>query len=261
MGALRPPLIGGMATPFGVYLTDGTRRGGVGDAALVSAGIFLAVIQVLGSWLGYRAAVAIMLLLDRLVPAWGQALGGSLPPTMPPPVLYATLSLLLFAALFRFSWVTGFHAAEHQVVHTIEQGDDLRPEVVAAKPRVHPRCGTNLMAAFGIFLILDRWAGALAFVGAILGWRFFGSLLQQYITTRPASNGELASGIHAGQQLLQRYNDGIGRHGSGWRRLWNMGLLQVFLGFALIWAVLVFSQGRLHPGSLEATWLNNYWGR
>jgi uncharacterized protein YqhQ len=69
---------------------------------------------------------------------------------MPHPVLYATFSLLLFALLFRLSWVTGYHAAEHQVVHTIEQGDDLRPEVVVAKPRVHPRCGSNLMAGFGI---------------------------------------------------------------------------------------------------------------
>src|SRR5262249_53597820 len=36
-GRLRPRSIGGMATPFGVYLTDGMIRGGVGDAALVSA--------------------------------------------------------------------------------------------------------------------------------------------------------------------------------------------------------------------------------
>jgi hypothetical protein len=259
MRALRPPLIGGMATPFGVYLTDGTRRAGVGDLALVSTGIFLGLIQVLGSWLGYRASVSVMALLGRLAPEWSSRFLGTLP-TMPHPVLYATLSLLLFALLFRLSWVTGYHAAEHQVVHAIEQGDDLRPEVVVAKPRVHPRCGTNLMAGFGIFMILERWAGPLAFVAALVSWRFFGSLLQQYVTTRPARGRELESGIFAGRQLLERYQGGIGTYASGWRRVWNMGLLQVALGFTIIWTALYFGQGWLRPGSLEATWFQNYLG-
>jgi CBS domain-containing protein len=260
MGALRPPLIGGMATPFGVYLTDGTRRAGVGDAALVSTGIFLGLVQVFGSWLGYRTAVTIMALLEHVAPVWSQAHAGGATPTLPPPTLYAVLSLLLFAALFRLSWVTGYHAAEHQVVHAIEQGDDLRPEVVKSKPRDHPRCGTNLMAAFGIFFILDRWAGPLAFVGAILCWRFFGSLLQQYVTTRPARAVELDSGIRAGRQLLERYQRGIGWRVTGWRRLWNMGLLQVAFGFGLIWLPLLLATGRVHLGLLERTWLNYYWG-
>ena len=260
MGALRPPLVGGMATPFGVYLTDGTRRAGVGDAALVSAGIFLGLIQVLGSWLGYRTSVTAMTLLQRMAPSWSRALAGALPPMMPPPALYAALGLLMFAVLFRLSRVTGYHAAEHQVVHAIEQGDDLRPDVVRSKPRVHPRCGTNLMAGFGIFMMLDRWAGPIAFVAAIVSWRFFGSLLQQYVTTRPARKGELDSGIYAGRQLLERYQSSIGRHAGGWRHLWNMGLLQVALGFAVVWGLLILGQGWFRPGSLEATWYCNYFG-
>ena len=154
--------------------------------------------------------------------------------------------------------MTGYHAAEHQVVHAIEQGDDLRAEVVRTKPRVHPRCGTNLMAAFGMFMILDRWAGSLAFIGALVSWRFFGSFLQQYITTRPARVREIDSGLFAGKQLLERYQEGIGKHASGWRRLWNMGLLQVALGFAIVWSLLLLSHGLLRPGSPEATWYSNY---
>jgi CBS domain-containing protein len=260
MGALRPPLIGGMATPFGVYLTDGTRRGGVGDAALISSGIFLAFIQILASWLGYRASVTVTTLVQQAAPAWSRPPAGAAPPNMPSIVMYALFSLLIFAALFRLSWVTGYHAAEHQVVHAIEQGDDLRSEVVKEKPRVHPRCGTNLMAAFGIFFLVDRWGGSLAFVAAILFWRFFGAFLQQYVTTRPASAAELDSGIAAGRQLLERYQTGIGRHASGWRRVWNMGLLQVALGFAIIWGLLLLAPSHLRPGSLEAIWFNNYLG-
>lgn len=260
MGALRPPLVGGMATPFGVYLTDGTRRGGVGDAALVSTGIFLGLVQVLSSWLGYRSSVTAMSLLERIAPAWSARLLGGFSPLMPPELFYVAFSLLLFALMFRFSRVTGYHAAEHQVVHAIEQGDDLRAEVVREKPRVHPRCGTNLMAAFGVFVILERWAGPLAFVGAILLWRFFGSFLQQYITTRPAHEPELDSGIFAGRQLLERYQGGIGKHASGWRRLWNMGLLQVSFGFIIVWGPLLLAHGLLHPGSPEATWYHFYLG-
>lgn len=261
VGGLRPPLIGGMATPFGVYLTDGTRRGGVGDLALVSTGIFLGLIQVLGSWFGYRSSVAALTVLGQLDSDWSRRLLAGGPPSLPPPLLYAVLSLLAFALLFRFSRVTGYHAAEHQVVHAIEQGDDLRADVVRDKPRVHPRCGTNLMAAFGIYLILEPWSGALAFVAALLCWRFFGALLQQYVTTRPARSPELESGLAAGRQLLDRYQLGVGSHASGWRRLWNMGLLQVVLGFFLVWVPLYFSQGLWRTGSLEATWFYYYLGR
>jgi hypothetical protein len=260
MGALRPPLVGGMATPFGVYLTDGTRRGGVGDLALVSTGLFLGMMQILGSWLGYRASVTAMTLLDRVAPDWSARFLGGGAPIFPPYLVYGVFSLLLFAVLFRLSWITGYHAAEHQVVHAIEQGDDLRPEVVKTKPRVHPRCGTNLMAAFGIFMILDRWAGSLAFIGALVSWRFFGSLLQRYVTTRPARAWELESGLHAGRQLLERYQSGIGVFAPPWRRIWNMGLLQVALGFSIIWSLLFFGQRLLSPGSLEATWFTHYLG-
>jgi CBS domain-containing protein len=258
MGGLRPPLIGGMATPFGVYLTDGTRRGGVGDLALVSTGVFLGLIQLLGSWFGYRASVTALTLLGRFDAEWGRRLMQDSGPSLPPFPLYALLSLLAFALLFRFSRVTGYHAAEHQVVHAIEQGDDLRPEVVQHKPRVHPRCGTNLMAAFGIYLILEPWGGALAFVAALVCWRFFGALLQQYVTTRPARAPELESGLTAGRQLLERYQLGGGSHATGWRRVWNMGLLQVAFGFAVVWTLLVFSQGLWGAGTLEATWFEFY---
>jgi hypothetical protein len=249
-----------MATPFGVYLTDGTRRGGVGDAALISSGTFLALIQILSSWLGYRASVSVITVVQHASPTWSHSLVGSVAPSMPPQVMCAVFSLLLFAALFRFSWLTGYHAAEHQVVHAIEQGDDLRPEVVKEKPRVHPRCGTNLMAGFGIFMLLYHWIDWVAFLAAILTWRFFGSFLQRYVTTRPASATELDSGISAGRQLLERYQTGIGRYASGWRRLWNMGLLQVALGFALTMGVLLLAQGYLRPGSPEAIWINYYFG-
>jgi hypothetical protein len=153
--------------------------------------------------------------------------------------------------------VTGYHAAEHQVVHAIEQGDDLTPEAVRAKPRVHPRCGTNLMAAFILFMVLHGGLPSelswLAFPTALIAWRAFGSLLQHYITTKPANDWQLRSGLRAGEQLLERYQAHVMEQPSRGRRLWNIGLLQVLAGFLLLWALLWLLQS---ISFLNTAWLD-----
>lgn len=247
-GRVRPPMIGGMATPFGVYLTGGGVRGGVGDWALVSTGAFMASMMMLAACLtnwGLSPAG-----LARVVP---QLASWSIPDTW-----LVTLSMIPFALLFRLSWVTGYHAAEHQVVHTIEAGDELTPEIVREKPRVHPRCGTNLVAAMmimGAFWSIHRqpipagWRGILEQVDALnpvlamivtfFLWRRIGSWLQQHVTTRPATLRQLESGITAAKQLMERYQHGTGKPMSFFQRLWNMGLLQVAAGWLLIFGPLL----------------------
>src|SRR5207248_1050627 len=37
----RPPMVGGMATPFGVYLTNGSIQAGAGNVALMAGGALL----------------------------------------------------------------------------------------------------------------------------------------------------------------------------------------------------------------------------
>src|SRR5207244_9971808 len=113
-GKLRPPSIGGLATPLGVYLTSGGARGGVGDLGLLSAGVFIGAVQFLASWFAYKlappVAAAAQPALGRIA-AWFPALGlnpGGWDVHWP----YSLLALLLFGLFFRFSWVTGLHAAE-----------------------------------------------------------------------------------------------------------------------------------------------------
>jgi CBS domain-containing protein len=243
-GGLRPPMIGGLATPLGVYLTNGVVRAGVGDLALVSAGFFMGLLQLLAAW----GATALTPTLVAAAQLWRSnpmvADGGSWLPapadalTWLPPVL----TIIFFSVLFRLSWVTGYHAAEHQVVHAIEQGDELSAESVRSKPRVHPRCGTNLMAAFILFMVLHgglptelSW---LAFPVALIAWRGFGSFLQQYITTKPATERQIESGLYAARQLLERYQSCVTEQPSRGRRLWNIGLLQVLGGFFVLWTLL-----------------------
>ncbi len=238
-GRIRLPMIGGMATPFGVYLTGGGVRGGVGDWALVSTGVYLGLLNMVA------ALAAAWLLtpgreLDRFLASvrWlgpEQALG--------------LVTYVLFAVLFRLSWITGYHAAEHQVVHTLEAGDDLVPEVVARKPRVHPRCGTNLVMGMLILTSLLNltalWGMETAVIVAVMGtfffWRRLGAVAQQYVTTRPASRKQLESGIRAAEQLIEQYRQGPRVPLTLPRRIWNMGLIQVLAGWTVIfglWALL-----------------------
>lgn len=238
-GRVKPAMIGGMATPFGVYLTGGGARGGVGDAALVSTGVFLSVLNLLALWGA-----------DWLLSPRGPLTGV---PALALPEraegLVPWVGALLFALLFRLSWVTGYHAAEHQVVHAMEAGDDLRPEVVGGKPRVHPRCGTNLVVAIGIMSLfweasqqgkLSYLGGTevlLAMLATFLLWRRVGGWVQQHVTTRPASPRQIENGIQAGRELMARYQEGPPR-GGVFRRIWNMGLLQVLAGSMLVFALL-----------------------
>ncbi|HWA84320.1 MAG TPA: DUF1385 domain-containing protein, partial [Fimbriimonadaceae bacterium] len=134
---LRPPLVGGMATPFGVYLTTGSLRAGVGHLALVTTGITLLGLLQVGGILGVvlhdvlrsRGVDSSLADVAELITAFG-----------------------LFLLGMRLIPLSGIHAAEHKVVHAIERGEDLAPAVVRRMPRVHPRCGTNLAVGASMFM-------------------------------------------------------------------------------------------------------------
>jgi hypothetical protein len=227
----------------------------------MSAGFFMGLLQFLAAW----GAYALTPMLVRLTAHLSREgfLAASLLPS--PAVAYfwlpPLLTILFFALLFRFTWVTGYHAAEHQVVHAIEQGDDLTLETIRAKPRIHPRCGTNLMAAFILFMVLHgglppelSW---LAFPVALIAWRAFGSFLQQYVTTRVPTERELKSGLRAGEELLARYQSRPAQMPGRFRRLWNMGLLQVLAGFWVLWSLFWLLEA---ISFLDTPWLE-YLGR
>lgn len=217
----RPASIGGMATPLGVYLSDGTHRGGVGDFALILTGVFLFI----GSLLSAAVALGVVFAWRRL------GLAG----IIPAPWIITSAFLLAFSAWFRLSRVAGYHAAEHQTVHAIERNEPLEPERVAMMPRPHPRCGTNLMVLFSVFMTMTAWMKIDLFVAVVIAlaaYRFLGPWVQQNITTRPASRRQIENGISAGRQILDQYQQGTSWSSrSGWKRIWNMGLLQVSIGY------------------------------
>jgi uncharacterized protein YqhQ len=152
------------------------------------------------------------------------------------------LSVPVFLVLLRLSSVAGYHAAEHQVVHAIESGEPLKPANVQAMSRVHPRCGTNIVAAVMLFLLVTEATSldiaVLVFMfGLVLAWRVIGGYFQYYVTTKPPNQKQLESGIRAGESLVDQYRSNPGYRVTGWRRIWNTGLPQVMIGAAAAYSI------------------------
>lgn len=253
--SVRPPLVGGMATPLGVYLTDGRLSGGAGPLGLFLSGLSLAVGFIL-SW------ILLALVLWPFSTEWAAlALSGRLAATMTENTLFGTAAVLLhglfFLLFFRLLPLSGFHAAEHQVVHALEKGLPLEPQYVAKMPRAHPRCGTNLTIAAGLVLIgaqhlPDLGPGWILFllVFTFFFWRSFGTFVQNAFTTRPPSPGQLEQGIAAAQELMAKYQAQPNAHAPLPLRLFNSGMLWTALGmmgglFVLQFVLLVIARAIL----------------
>jgi len=237
--ASKPAMVGGMATPFGVYLTSGVVRAGPGDFALVTTGIVLSAVlftatilsTLFGMWLVRRhVSDAVANIATDIV------------------------QLGLFAAGFRLLPLSGIHAAEHMVVHAIERGEPLIPSVVRRMPRVHPRCGTNLATGASIFMGIalstfvqpDELRLLLALVCTLLFWRRLGGLVQYWITTRPPSEKHIRMGIRSAEQLLERQQQAHRLSPNIFVRLWNSGLFHVSVGSSITFAILLGLAKLLH---------------
>jgi CBS domain-containing protein len=244
---VRPPLVGGMATPLGVYLTGGGVRAGAGDLGLFLTGVLLMVLNLLaitlvysGShWVQQRTGFPLHALLVSPTASlldWQEWIG----------IALRGMPVVLFLLFVRFSPIAGVHAAEHMTVHAIERGEPLEMEYVRRMPRVHPRCGTNLAAGAVIFLTLANLNTGVyqdltllfALVATLLAWRPAGNLLQAIFTTRPPNEKQLRNGIEAGKQLLHRYQMQGYRPLTLRERIWNMGILQIAAGMMVVWLAL-----------------------
>ena len=250
---LRPTTIAGMATPLGVYLTTGSHRAGAGNFGLFLTGasmmtmITVATLLVDGLQRGLAKLTGMPLNIFQGYPSFSMSFN-----------IYnlafcisTILTIVLMLSLLRLSSLSGYHAAEHMTVHTIESGEELSPNIVRQMPRVHPRCGTNLLAAAGVFLIIvTRFTGELgvlfAMVIVLLGWRSYGSLLQSVATTKPPSERQLKNGVAVGNELLDRYMENPEYQSTGFERIYNMGFLQTAAGMSAIFGILYILQKYCH---------------
>ena len=176
---------------------------------------------------------------------------------------------ILFLLFVRYSPLSRYHGAEHQVVNALEQGVPLEVERVRRLSTVHPRCGTNLMVALATFSIIGRLligaAGTELFDGVfilgviivVLGWRSIGGAIQRNFTTRIPNPVQSQRAIDAAKELLDRYQSGegqsppeyltyldevphFGRYARALRALWIRGFPQVLIGSSLTVVVLMY---------------------
>jgi len=236
---LRPPNPAGMATPLGVHLTAGGVTAGAGSLGLFATGLSLFGLIYAASLLARGLAYLVQVTTHLPIMAMLES-----PPIARPNLmdlaLYLTIGASAFFALLllRLSPLSGYHAAEHMVVHAIEMGEPLEPEIVRRMNRVHPRCGTNLLAAAAILMLLGTWLSTsttilVGLVVVVLGWRVVGGYLQYFVTTRTPSEKQLMNGIKVGQELIDKYRQAPNHIPSDRERIWNMGLLQTAAGLAV----------------------------
>jgi hypothetical protein len=230
--------VGGMATPFGVYLTNGVVSGGAGPHALFLTGMLMFGLF----WLSATVVGGAFY--------FGVDLWTGLSSEETVEVLKGVLSVAGFLGLLRLIPLAGTHAAEHQTVHAIERGEPLHPEIVQRMPRVHPRCGTNLAAGLMIFFGLfgANWTPyfelnfLMAAFAAILLWKPVGGFLQKFVTTKPANRRQIESGIRAGRELLQKHDAAPFSKPNVLRRLAKSGIFHIMLG-AIILQLVVWALG------------------
>ncbi|MCE5199634.1 MAG: DUF1385 domain-containing protein [Armatimonadota bacterium] len=253
---LRPPSVGGMATPLGVYLTTGSHTGGAGSFGLFLTGIWLGSMMIAASLI----VGGLQSLIMKLTHLPLSAMLASTPiPRMfnlydLPMYISMALTVIIFLVLLRLSPLAGYHAAEHMTVHAIEAGEALQPEIVSRMPRVHPRCGTNLLAAMSVFTLLVSRASSdvavlVAIVVVIIGWRTVGGWMQQYITTKTPNQRQLKNGIAAGNEVLDHFQQRPNYQPVGFQRVWNMGFIQTAAGMGAVLTIMSIVQLFVHlPG-------------
>jgi len=251
------PRLGGMATPLGVYLHDGISGGGAGFFGLMLTGMLLSglgvLAQVVTSWIGQS--------IDGLVthlPSTSKVAVIFGPGGVGDQLFLALFSVCLLLSLVRLLPLAGTHAAEHQVVHCVEQGVPLTPNYVKSMPRVHPRCGTNILtgmlifltaftAVFRIAVYYNQGMHDAATFGAMVAgpltlayWRRVGGFMQYWFATKPASDRQISGAIKAAEQVFARRTE-RGDEPVTFafvRRIWAMGLTQVLMGYSVIYFLL-----------------------
>lgn len=244
---LAPARIGGMATPLGVYLTDGIHSGGAGDWGLFLSGVTLAVLGIVASLaLTGLGTLASLYVHSDPMAVIAARLGGD--EGRLSSELGSLILLPLVMILIRLIPLAGYHAAEHQVVHCVERGELLTVDAVKTMPRVHPRCGTNIATAVVLFsaalcIGVISWKTIVgdvmpALVLTVAFWRPMGAFVQQYFTTRPASVRQLRSGIFAAEDLLSKFRADVTAVPTVRTRIWRMGLLQTMGGVIAVSAFL-----------------------
>ena len=218
---IKPRTIAGVATPIGIYLTDGLHQVGAKNLGLVLNGLvfagfaFFAQFLTLGIRHGFIASI---------------------------------FELLLFLVFFKISPLSQIHSAEHKVINSIEKGLPLTLDTVRMQSGIHKRCGTNLLVLFlGIAFIfyltssimpkiwiLRFLVSFVLLLGLFSYWKQMGFRIQKIFTTRNPSDAQLERAIKVGKDLLEVYKkEPKDKDISLLSLIFTSGTLQIIISFLL----------------------------
>lgn len=130
--------------------------------------------------------------------------------------------LLIFLLFMKFSAIGRYHGAEHKVVAAYETYGEVTLENAKKSSRLHPRCGTNILAYILLAGLIDPligWWGyaILQFILISEAWYIFGqsrvsiavgSFLQRFFTTTEPTRRELEVGVESINRLISAENGG-----------------------------------------------------
>jgi hypothetical protein len=177
------------------------------------------LIQVVGSlWtlVFFAATMAVLWLFVRLMEFGGG--GGFFGPLFSFFAEFPILPiLLLFFAGMKLSPVGRYHGAEHKAVAAYEKYGEATMRGAKSSSRIHPRCGTNILAYIVLAAFLDPLIGwwGYAFLQFILiseAWFIFGqtrpsiavgNFFQKYLTTTEPRRAELEVAVESMNRLLE----------------------------------------------------------
>lgn len=231
---IKPNTLGGLATPFGVYITDGKHQAGAGNFGLFLTGVSIGVI---------------LFFIERIFGFGLKYFSVNMTNPSVFPVIFV-LEITIFVMLLRFTPLAKIHAAEHQTINAIEKGLPLTLEAVRLQPREHKRCGTNLMVLFiGLQFVVLLFVGYFSRTEPILqfiflfggfmfvfsNWRKWGMWLQKYFTTVKAPDSYILNGIKVGEEILRKHKEDLdAKPASFLRKVWCMSIIQIISGFIFV---------------------------
>jgi len=125
--------------------------------------------------------------------------------------------LVLFFAVMKFSPLGRYHGAEHKAVAAYEEHGEVTLGNAKKAGRIHPRCGTNILAYIILAALLDTligWWGyaILQFILISELWFVFGksrpsiavgNFLQKYFTTTEPRRAELEVAVESLNRLIR----------------------------------------------------------
>ena len=222
----------------GVHLSTGTVGTG-SNLHLFATGFVLIVLGATASVLTYITIWTIgeFAALPLVGMLFQMATPGEIPHYALWEILVNLLTLLSFLVVVRLSPLSGYHAAEHKVVHAIEKYGYPTWEVAKQMPRAHHRCGTTLLAGILPALLIAAPLASVSLVLAVLvilvGWTVrypVGAAIQQVFTTKEPTDRQLRAGLEAGRLVLERWRRNPYVRISPLQSLWRRGLIQMFAG-------------------------------